>query len=175
MRRIIFVLGGTRSGKSRYAVKLAKNFNKKVAFIATCVSPDAQMKRRIRLHQISRPKQWKLIEEGNVIGSALTGLQNKYEIVLIDCLGLWISNLLAARLKNKEIERSIEKLIDTISKVKFTTILVSNEVGSGMIPINPLGRRFQDLLGLANQRIAKNANKVILMQAGIPITIKGGE
>lgn len=175
MKKIIFLLGGVRSGKSRYAVKLAKKFRKKVAFIATCVSPDVEMKRRIKLHQISRPKQWELIEEGKDIGSALTGLQNKYEIVLIDCLGLWISNLLAARLKNKEIERSIDKFIDTIYKVKFTTILVSNEVGSGIVPTNPLGRRFQDMLGLANQRIAKNANKVILMQAGIPITIKGGD
>jgi len=173
MGKIIFLLGGARSGKSKYAVSLAKKVAKNVAFIATCVCPDEEMKERIKLHQTLRPRHWKLIEEGRNINSVLVNLKNKYEMVLIDCLGLWISNLLADNLDDKKIEAKMKKLINAILKVKLTTIVVSNEVGSGIVPNNPLARRFRDLLGLANQMIAKKAGKVILMQSGIPIIIKG--
>ena len=172
MKKFIFILGGSRSGKSRYAVELAKKLKKKVAFIATATSPDREMKKRIKLHKISRPRQWKLIEEGKDISSILSKLESRCELVLIDCLGLLISNLLANNLEDKEIERRIKKLISNILKVKITTILVSNEVGGGIVPANLLARRFRDILGLANQMMAKKANEVIFMQAGIPISIK---
>ena len=174
MRKFIFILGGARSGKSRYAVELAKKLKKKVAFIATATSPDREMKKRIKLHKISRPRQWKLIEEGKDISSILSKLKGKYELILIDCLGLLISNLLASNSEDKEIERIIKRLINNILKVKITTILVSNEVGSGIVPDNPLARRFRDILGLANQMMAKKADDVIFIQSGIPIRIKGG-
>ncbi len=174
MRKFIFILGGARSGKSRYAVVLAKKLKKKVTFIATATSPDREMKERIKLHKISRPRQWKLIEEGKDISSILSELENKCELVLIDCLGLLIFNLLASNLEDKEIERRIKKLISNILKVKITTILVSNEVGSGIVPVNLLARRFRDILGLANQMMARKADEVIFMQAGIPIRVKGG-
>lgn len=172
MGEIIFILGGARSGKSKYAVELAKKF-KKVAFIATANACDEEMKKRIKLHRIARPQHWKLIEEGKNINSVLNKAQNKYEIILIDCLGLWISNLLADNLKDKEVEKKINKLINSLFKSKLTIILVSNEVGGGIVPVNPLARRFQDLVGLTNQKISEKADKVIYMQAGIPITIKG--
>ena len=172
MKKLILVLGGARSGKSSYAVELAKRLKKKVAFIATATSPDNEMKKRIKLHKISRPKQWKLIEEGKNIDSILPKLKSKYEVVLIDCLGLLISNLLASNLRDKEIEKRIKKLISTILNVKLTTILVSNEVGSGIVPNNPLARRFRDLVGLSNQMLVKKADEVIFMQSGIPIRIK---
>lgn len=173
MKKFIFILGGARSGKSKYAVKLAKKLKGQVAFIATTTSPDGEMKKRIKLHKISRPRHWKLIEEGKDISKVLSTLNNKYRIVLIDCLGLLISNLLANNLEDKEIEVKIAGLIRAVLKTNLTTILVSNEVGSGIVPENAIARRFRDLLGLSNQMMAEKADEVILMQSGIPVKIKG--
>lgn len=173
-KKFILILGGARSGKSSYAVRLAKKFKNKVAFIATATSLDKEMSKRINLHKRSRPRQWKLIEEDKDVSSILFKLKGKYEIVLIDCLGLLISNLLASNLKDKEIEKEIKRLINIILKVNLTTILVSNEVGNGIVPDNPLARRFQDIVGFANQQMARCADEVILMQSGIPMRIKGG-
>jgi adenosylcobinamide kinase/adenosylcobinamide-phosphate guanylyltransferase len=174
MEKFIFVVGGAKSGKSRYAVNLAKAFKGSVVFIATATSSDEEMKQRIKLHKNSRPTHWKLIEEGKDISAVLPELKEKYEVVLIDCLGLLISNLLAENLRDKEIEKRIKNLIGIVRKVKLITILVSNEVGSGIVPRNPLARRFRDLLGSANQMIAEEADEVVFMQSGIPVTIKGG-
>jgi len=173
MGKIIFILGGARSGKSSYAIKLAKQFKRKVVFIATAVSPDEEMKKRISLHKISRSRYWKLIEEGKDIHSVLISLKDKYETILIDCLGLWISNLLVENLTDKKIEEEISRLIKVISKLNVKIILVSNEVGSGIVPDNLLARRFRDLLGHANQMMAEYADEVIFMQSGIPLKIKG--
>ena len=170
---ISLILGGVRSGKSRYAVEQAKKSKKKTAFIATCVFFDKEMRNRIRLHRLSRPKHWKLIEEGQDITSALRKIENSYGTAVVDCLGLWISNLLSDNLKDNEIERKIEKLIQAILKAKLDVLLVSNDVGSGIMPINALARRFCDLLGLTNQKIARKADNVILMSAGIPQILKG--
>lgn len=175
MKRFILILGGARSGKSNYAVELAKKLKKKVVFVATAISPDREMWQRIRLHRTLRPRHWKLIEEGKDISYILPRLRDKYDVILIDCLGLWISNLLADNLADKEIEKRLEGLINTILQVKPTTVLVSNEVGSGIVPDNPLARRFRDLLGLANQKVAERADEVIFMQSGIPIKIKNAK
>jgi len=175
MKQFILILGGARSGKSSYAVELAKKLKKRTVFIATAAASDSEMKKRIELHKKVRPRKWKLIEEGKDISSILLKLKGKYEVVLIDCLGLLISNLLADNLGDKKIEIRIKKLIGTILKLRATTILVSNEVGMGIVPLSPLARRFRDLAGLSNQMIAKNTDKVILMQAGIPLIIKGGK
>ncbi len=172
MQKFIVILGGARSGKSRYAIKLAKKLGKEVAFIATATSSDSEMKERIRLHKISRPRYWKTIEESKDISSILPKLKDRYEVVLIDCLGLLISNLLADDLRDKEIERIMKRLINAILKTGLVTIVVSNEVGSGIVPENPVARRFRDLIGFANQMMAEKADEVILMQSGIPIRIK---
>lgn len=174
MGKIIFILGGVRSGKSSYAIELAKNLKDKTAFIATCVLPDSEMRKRIKVHKKSRPRHWKVVEEGRDIGSCLANLKNEYETILVDCLGLWISNLLAENLTDKKIEREIKNFAKFISRLKANIILVSNEVGSGIVPDNLLARRFRDLLGLANQIMAKKADEVIFMQAGIPLIIKKG-
>jgi len=173
MKRFIFILGGARSGKSQYAVKLAKKFKKKVVFIATATATDKEMSKRIKLHRLSRPRHWKVIEEGKSLSPVLSGLDGKDSVVLIDCLGLLVSNLLADNLKDKEIEKKLKVVVIKLSKAKFTVILVSNEVGSGIVPDNPLARRFRDIVGFANQSLAKKADEVILMRAGIPIKIKG--
>ena len=172
MKRFIFILGGARSGKSRYAVKMAKEFKKKVIFIATATADDKEMSKRIKLHRRSRPRHWKVIEEGKNIGPVLSGLDGKDSVVLIDCLGLLVSNLLADNLKDAEIEKKLKALAAKITKAKFTIILVSNEVGGGIVPDNPLARRFRDIVGLANQTFARCTDEVIFMRAGIPVKIK---
>lgn len=172
MKQFILILGGVRSGKSSYAVELAKKLKRRTVFIATATVSDSEMKKRIELHKKSRPRQWKLIEEDKDISLILPKLKGKYEVVLIDCLGLLIYNLLEDNLDDKKIEIRIKKLINTILKLKATTILVSNEVGMGIVPINPSARRFRDLVGLSNQLVAKKADEVIFMQAGIPMSIK---
>lgn len=173
MSKMIFVLGGARSGKSRYAAQIAKRIDKKTVFIATATALDEEMKERIRLHKISRPKSWDLIEEPLNLGKVLLKSKPTYDTVLIDCVGLWVSNLLMANMKDKEIEKKIKELTDSILKAKFSlVIIVSNEVGSGLVPADPVSRRFRDLVGLANQTMAAGADEVIMMQAGIPVRIK---
>lgn len=175
MIKFIFILGGARSGKSRYAVDRAKKMKKKTAFIATAVFSRGEMKKRIALHKKSRPRHWKVIEEGKEVSLTLSRLEGIYGVVLIDCLGLWVSNLLMENLSDKEIEKRIKRIIKTIQSVNRTTILVSNDVGSGIVPENALARRFRDVLGFSNQMMTKNADEVIFMQAGIPMVIKGGK
>jgi adenosylcobinamide kinase/adenosylcobinamide-phosphate guanylyltransferase len=154
-------------------VRLAKDLGKKVAFIATAVCLDEEMKRRVQLHRNLRPGHWKLIEEDKNINAVLCKLKRKYRVVLIDCLGLLISNFMADNLSDTEITKRINKLLDIVFESRFTVILVSNETGMSIVPNNPLARRFRDILGLANQAIAKKADEVFFMCAGIPVKIKG--
>lgn len=168
----IFIIGGVRSGKSRYAVKLAKGLNLCTAYIATCVHPDQEMKARIKQHKNSRPASWTIFEEGQDIPVLLNKLKGRYKVVVIDCLGLLVSNLLAENLTDAAILRKLKRLARGLSQRPATVILVSNEVGGGIVPDNPLARRFRDLVGLANQILAEQADEVILMQAGIPMKIK---
>jgi len=173
MKKFIFISGGVRSGKSHYAIELAKKLSRKVAYIATCTSPDEEMQERIKLHKNSRPANWEIVEVAKEIIPALNKLKNKHDVVIIDCLGLFISNLLSEELENSQILSALKKLAQSISKAKGVTIVVSNEVGSGIVPDNPLARQFRDLLGIANQIMAKEANEVILMHSAIPLKIKG--
>ena len=173
VKKFIFIIGTTRSGKSRYAVELAGKFKKKVTFVATATSSDKEMSERISKHKSFRPREWKLIEEPKDVASILPVLKVRCGVVLIDCLGLLISNLSAGGLTDKEIEKRIRILIAAILKLELITILVSNEVGGGLVPTNRLARRFQDLVGFANQMMAEAADEVILMQSGIPLKIKG--
>ncbi len=173
MSKIIFVFGGARSGKSRYALELAKKYRKKTVFIATATALDDEMKERIRLHKVSRPKGWGLIEEPVNLSDTVLGLKPIYDAAIIDCVGLWVSNLLMANVKDGDIEKRIKELGANIRKAKTDiVIIVSNEVGEGIVPGDPLSRRFRDLVGLANQIIAAKADEVIMMKAGIPVKIK---
>lgn len=173
MKKFIFILGGARSGKSRYAVELAKKISKEVAYIATCTMSDEEMKKRIKLHGNSRPDHWKIIEEGKDIKYIFAKLKDRYEVLIIDCLGLLVSNLLMEDFKDSQIQKILKELAHVVYKAKFTTILVSNEVGCGVVPDNLLARRFRDIVGFANQMMAERADEVIFMEAGIPIKIKG--
>lgn len=173
MGKIIFILGGARSGKSSYAMNLAKSTGKRIVFIATCIPTDSEMKQRVRLHKKSRPATWKLVEEAVDIDSALRKAKTGCDAILIDCMGLFISNLMAVESSDKKIEEKARQVIEQIKKSASGVIVVSNEVGMGIVPDNPLARRFRDLLGRVNQMIAKEADKVITMYAGIATIIKG--
>ncbi len=172
-KKFIFILGGVRSGKSHYAVIRAKKTRKRVAFLTTCTSPDAEMKERMKKHKTSRPHHWKVFEAGKDVKSIFTKLEDGFEVVIIDCLGLWISNLLMDGLKDCQIQKIFKELTQAISLSGFTTILVSNEVGCGIVPDNYLARRFRDIAGFANQMMAAAADEVFFMAAGIPVKIKG--
>ncbi|MFH1753457.1 MAG: bifunctional adenosylcobinamide kinase/adenosylcobinamide-phosphate guanylyltransferase [Candidatus Omnitrophota bacterium] len=172
MNKLTLIIGGARSGKSTYGVNLAKRF-KKAALIATCASPDEEMNARIEAHKLSRPKNWKVYEEGVSLDALIKKIGSKYDIILIDCLGLWVSNLLSANISDRKIKAEVSKLAESAYRVKAVTIIVSNEVGQGIVPDNALARRFRDLLGTANQVLARRSDKVVSMQVGIPVTIKG--
>jgi adenosylcobinamide kinase/adenosylcobinamide-phosphate guanylyltransferase len=175
MKRFTFILGGARSGKSGYAVDVARSIGRNVVFIATCIPQDAEMNGRIRLHKRARPSTWILIEEGIDIDAALRKIKMGCDAVLIDCIGFFISNLMAVERSDKKAENKINLVIEQIEKMAADVIVVSNEVGMGIVPDNPLARRFRDLLGRANQMLARSADRVIVMQSGIPVTIKGGD
>jgi adenosylcobinamide kinase/adenosylcobinamide-phosphate guanylyltransferase len=173
MKKFIFILGGVRSGKSSYAVNLAKSTGKRIVFIATCIPADSEMKQRVRLHKKSRPATWKVVEEAIDIDSALAKIKARYDAILIDCMGLFISNLMAAETNDKKIEGKVRRVIEQIKRRSTDVIIVSNEVGMGVVPDNLLARRFRDLLGKTNQMLAQNADTVIMMHAGIATVIKG--
>lgn len=173
MKKIILILGGARSGKSRYAQDMAKNLGKKVGFIATCIPEDDEMKKRIALHKKSRPRHWVTIEEPKNIKSILNRMNDDIDIVIIDCLGLFISNLLLDGLKEKRIEKEIKSIMQALIRSRFSTIIVSNDVGCGIVPSNILARKFRDIVGMSNQIIAKKSDVVISMQSGMPVFIKG--
>ena len=172
MDKFIFIVGGARSGKSRYAQELAKQKGGKVAFFATCIPQDREMKKRVSLHRKMRPRHWKVIEEPKDIKSILLKLKQKFEVIIIDCLGLLVSNFLSDGWKEGRIEKEIKSIVKILSKAKFTSIVVSNEVGGGIVPKNALARKFRDLLGVSNQIISQYADIVYIMQAGIPVKIK---
>lgn len=174
MNKITLILGGARSGKSSYALSLAKKY-KKVAFIATCLGLDKEMRERIRLHKEARPKHWETFEEPKELAKLIGKLNNGFDCILIDCLTLLVSNLVLAGNKQEQVFKKIKELLFVLSKKKARVILVSNEVGLGLVPTNKLGRDFRDVSGRVNRMVAKNADKVFFVVAGIPLKIKGEE
>jgi len=173
MNNFIFIAGGARSGKSTFAQKVAARKGKKVVFIATCIPRDKEMKKRVMLHKKSRPRHWKTIEEDKRIAPVLKKLHGKYDVVIIDCMALFISNLLGDGKSLDKIEKQIANLAKSLAKAAFTSIVVSNEVGEGIVPANALARDFRDMLGITNQVMAKYADSVYIMHMGIANQLKG--
>lgn len=179
--RLIFITGGARSGKSVFAEMLAGKFGKKIAFIATAQALDEEMAERIARHRVNRPAQWKTYEGPIDIEGVLDRAQRENnEVIIIDCLTVFISNLM--REKNYQIseDADVREILDQIKKVAKKAsvlspliIVVSNEVGMGIVPENRVSRSYRDILGKANQVMASEADQVILMVSGIPIFIKG--
>lgn len=171
MGKITFILGGARSGKSSYALELAKKY-KRVAFIATCQPLDSEMKRRIRLHKELRPQHWQTFEAPKDIPAILEKIGVKFDLIIIDCLTLLLSNLLLEGLKEAAIEEQAGKVVSVLNKIKSESIIVSNEVGLGIVPQNKLARDFRDISGRVNQIVTEGSAKVFFMLSGLPLKLK---
>ena len=174
MRPVTLVLGGVRSGKSRYAQELARRA-RRVTFIATAEHrDDKEMLRKIELHRAERPTHWATIEEPLDLAGAIQSAAGDCDLLLIDCLTLFAANILEAHGEDAErLESRIDTFCATLKSVPCAIVLVSNEVGSGVVPAYPLGRRFRDLVGEINQRVSALADNVLLMVAGLPLALKG--
>jgi len=168
---LLLVLGGSRSGKSSWALRYAEEKYQPCIFMATAEVMDEEMAERVRLHKESRGPAWKLIEEPLNIDNALEAKCVHAEAVLIDCMTVWLSNVLLKRGKD-EVSVYQNRLLETLSRRRQAVIVVSNEVGSGIVPEHPLGREFRDLAGILNQKLAAMADRVVLTVAGIPVNIK---
>lgn len=174
--RLILVLGGARSGKSTFAEELVMAKGGRVVYIATSQALDEEMEQRIRLHRERRPESWRTIEETHWVADRLADLEA--DVVLLDCLTLLVSNLLldeeyaAQEDKTQAILAEITKLAEIARASQADVIVVSNEVGQGLVPSYPLGRLYRDVAGWANQIIAKQADEVYLVIAGIPVELQ---
>lgn len=172
-KRVILITGGCRSGKSRFALDYAnRHFNKKI-YLATCEPLDQEMAQRIELHKKGRGPEWQTVEEPRDIVEKMRQLGDEAEVILLDCITLWISNLLIQWDDEKKIMDEVERLLETVKRGSPSFLFVSNEVGMGIVPADPISRRFRDLSGMANQKIAEVADKVVCMVSGIPIFLKG--
>jgi adenosylcobinamide kinase/adenosylcobinamide-phosphate guanylyltransferase len=172
--QIILVTGGARSGKSRYAEERAKELGERLLYLATAEAKDEEMVQRIAAHKQRRGQRWITVEEPMELAAALLGERGKADCVLVDCLTLWLSNLLIRR-DEKYATAKIDELIEKLPQLDFHLILVTNEVGWGIVPDNALARQFRDLSGWANQRIAQIADEVVLMVVGTPLIAKKGK
>jgi adenosylcobinamide kinase/adenosylcobinamide-phosphate guanylyltransferase len=172
-RAITLVLGGVRSGKSRCVQTLAAGISP-VAFVATARRSDAEMRRKIERHRADRPKEWQTIEEPLALDRVLAEEGPNYRIAVVDCLTLYAANLLEAERGNLiAVEERLQKFYAALRSAPCSVALVSNEVGSGIVPPFPEGRKYRDLLGEINQRVASAADNVLLMVAGLPLVLKG--
>lgn len=164
---VVLVLGGARSGKSRFAESLA---HQPAHYVATAQAFDDEMRERIATHKIQRGSQWVTHEEPIHLVAKLQEIDVGGYFILVDCLTLWLSNLLLADMDG---DAEIQKLVAHLESAKSRIVIVSNEVGLGIVPDNKLARRFRDVQGLANQRVAGVALNVVLMAAGLPLILKG--
>ena len=183
-RKCIFVSGGARSGKSRFAQELASGMNRKVLFVATAEPLDIDMKARIEKHQDDRPDSWITLEASTNLADKTAEHIGDAEVVLIDCLTLLVSNILLGDGRGfsgdeidlneaeKLVTMEIQSITDFMQKSKATFIVVSNEVGLGIVPENRFARIYRDLLGKANQLVAQYADEVYFMVSGIPVKVK---
>jgi adenosylcobinamide kinase / adenosylcobinamide-phosphate guanylyltransferase len=170
---VTLVLGGVRSGKSRYAQQLAER-ESRVLFVATAKASDDEMHRKIERHRRERPAEWTTVEEPLELVQVLAQRAFDCDVMVVDCLTVFAANLLETEGDDQSaIERRVEALCVALQSASCSVVLVSNEVGSGVVPAYPLGRRYRDLLGEINQSVARIADDVVLMVAGLPLALKG--
>ena len=179
----ILITGGARSGKSHFAQELALKADRPVLFVATAVAGDEEMRQRIEEHQRLRPSDWSTLEVPTHVGDKISQKIGGAQVVIVDCITLLVSNIFGqctdqtgvridTPLVEKEITREIDALIEGINHLDASFMLVTNDVGMGLVPDNKIGRLYRDLLGRANQRLAQQADEVYLMVAGLPMLIK---
>jgi adenosylcobinamide kinase/adenosylcobinamide-phosphate guanylyltransferase len=172
-RSVTLVLGGVRSGKSRWAQSFAER-QERVAFLATAQAYDPEMQEKIRRHQEDRSDRWTTFEEPLELAKIIIENADDFDVILIDCLTFYVSNLLdAAESDPTSMERRIQSFLEALRTARCSIVLVSNEVGSGVVPEYPSGRRFRDAVGELNQRVAAAADNVLFMVAGLPLALKG--
>lgn len=165
------VLGGARSGKSRYAQQLAVDYGLDVIYVATATAGDEEMRLRIHQHQQQRPSHWHLVEEQLHLADVLLQNDAVGRVLLVDCITLWLSNLLCSD-NEKQFSHECSNLLAVIPQLQCRLILVSNEVGQGIVPVNELARRFVDEAGWLHQRLAGICDRVTFMVAGLPQILK---
>ncbi len=174
---VTLVIGGARSGKTRYAQQLGERVEN-VVFVATAHAGDEEMCTKITRHRKERPQHWHTVEESLDLGGTIERYGSGADLIVIDCLTLFAANLLAATedfpadKSEPEIARHIDYLCRALRATPCSVVLVSNEVGSGVVPAYPLGRRYRELLGEINQKTAQLADEVVLMVAGLPLSLK---
>ncbi|MBC7962314.1 MAG: bifunctional adenosylcobinamide kinase/adenosylcobinamide-phosphate guanylyltransferase [Steroidobacteraceae bacterium] len=173
----MFITGGARSGKSVFAEKLALEFGSSLCYLATAQALDSEMDERIVLHRERRGEQWHTLEEPLDLPRVLKECDGRYQVILVDCITLWLSNLLFAYegLEGNLEERilvDVRQLADRLLEMKTAVILVSNEVGMGIVPENALARLYRDMAGKANQLLAVAADEVHMVISGIPLRLK---
>lgn len=186
MGRLILVTGGARSGKSRYAEKRAAALGTNITYVATCQPLDEEMQDRVRKHREQRPADWKTVEAATRMDAVLSGLQPVPDGVLLDCITLMVTGLMAEVLTSWDtfsqeeanrvedrVREEMNLLLDGVSRLDCPMIVVTNEVGLGLVPEYPSGRLFRDCAGRANQLLAEKAEEVVLCVSGIPVHIKG--
>jgi adenosylcobinamide kinase/adenosylcobinamide-phosphate guanylyltransferase len=166
----VFVLGGARSGKSRYAVAAHPAYAR-VVFIATAQPGDGDMAARIARHRAERPGHWVTVEEAFDVAARVAEIRGA-DAVIIDCVTVWIANRLLRGDSDEAIYAAVEALTALLPRVAFDVTIVSNEVGEGVHPETAMGLRFRDVLGLVNQRFAAACDRAVLMVAGLPLTLK---
>ncbi len=166
------VLGGARSGKSRYAVAQAQEIGGSAAVVATARALDADMAARIARHRAERPAGWATLEEPRDVVAVARRAAASHDVVVIDCITVWVANLMEWGGDDTAVLAAADDLAKLMREHLASLVIVSNEVGAGVHPPTALGRRFGDLLGLVNQRLAAAADRVTLMVAGIPLAVK---
>ncbi len=177
--KLTLILGGARSGKSRLAQEMALKTGGDVLFVATAEAGDAEMKRRIEMHRKNRPPGWRTLETATGLGQTIPPQLGAAKTVIIDCITLLVSNIFGnyPRADEAALEQAvageIEGLLTCIERADASFIIVSNELGLGLVPPDPASRLYRDLLGQANQKLAARADAVLLLVAGIPLAIKG--
>jgi adenosylcobinamide kinase / adenosylcobinamide-phosphate guanylyltransferase len=167
--RRVLVLGGARSGKSRTALQLAEQASSKRIYVATAQAFDEEMRERIALHCLERDHSWQTVDAPLELSQAIQAQTHPARAVLVDCLTLWLSNIVLAE---RDLSIETDQLIGAVRGAQGPLILVSNEVGQGIVPSTPLGRSFRDEQGRLNQRIAESCDAVVFVAAGCPILLK---
>ena len=170
MAKITLILGGTRSGKSVFAENYVLSANKTPVYLATAEIFNEEMKKRVDMHRSRRKSGWINVEEPIDIMGEIAKHNSEQKIVLVDCLSVWLGNLLE---HHRNVETEMAKLVDGLAKLEVETVFVSSEVGLGIVPDNKLAREFSDYAGLMNQKIANIAETVFFVAAGLPLKLKG--
>jgi len=171
-KRVYFITGGARSGKSAFAEKLADRLEGNRAYIATAQALDPEMAARIEKHRSERGRAWDTFEEPLAVAELIRKLSGRYEVALLDCLTLWLSNIMAHTSGDGAVVDRHGELISAINDFAGSCIIVSNEVGLGIVPDNPLARKFRDFAGILNQKMALAADEAYFIAAGMPVRIK---